>query len=79
MLTKEQQNAKKLRSMIISKINEPKHHLETLYNVNNLSYNDLKEIYHYINAVIMFNTFPIQRNLTKKAKKVIVNAGIVNK
>ena len=61
--------------MIISKINEPKHHLETLYNVNNLSYNDLKEIYHYINAVIMFNTFPIQRNLTKKAKKSYCQCG----
>lgn len=80
MLTEVQQkNAKKLRSMVISKINEPTHpthHLETLFNVNNLSYSDLQDIYHYINTVIMLNTIPIHRHLSKKAKQVIANAGI---
>jgi hypothetical protein len=77
MLTEEQRkNAKKLRSMVISKINQPTHHLETLFNVKHLSYADLQEIYHYINAVIMFNTIPVHRHLTKKAKEVIAKAGV---
>lgn len=79
MLTKEQQEkAKQLRAMVISKLNCPTHHLETLFDVNNLSYNDLREIYHYINAVIMFNTLPLHRHLTKNAKQVLVNAGVYN-
>lgn len=77
MLTEVQQkNAKKLQSKVISKINDPTHHLETLYNVNNLSYDDLQEIYYYINAVVMFNTIPVHRHLTKKAKQVMANAGV---
>ena len=69
-------NARQLQSMVISKINDPTHHLTTLFGVNNLSYDDLREIYHYINAVVMFNTIPAHEHLTKKTKQVLFNAGV---
>lgn len=82
MLTKKQQkNAKQLQSMVIAKLNyflekSPTHHLTTLFDVDNLSYDDLREIYHYINAVVMFNTIPAHEHLTKKTKQVLFNAGV---
>ena len=82
MLTKKQQkNAKQLQSMVIAKLNffvekSPTHHLTTLFDVDNLSYDDLGEIYHYINAVVMFNTIPAHEHLTKKTKQVLFNAGV---
>ena len=82
MLTKKQQkNARQLQSMVIYKLNyflekSPTHHLTTLFDVDNLSYDDLGEIYHYINAVVMFNTIPVHEHLTAKAKQVLFNAGV---
>lgn len=77
MLTSEQQkNAKKLQSLVVTKINDTTHHLTTLYNVCHLSYEDLKEIYHTINAIVMFNNIPLHQHLSHKTKQVLVNAGV---
>lgn len=79
MLTQEQKLiAQQIRKQTILLL-DSHNYLGSLYQVTHMTYNDLVDIYHCVNTIIMFNRIPIHQCMNHKTLVVFINAGLYNK